>query len=46
MHWRQVRLAVLKEEVVEFLLGLHLGAELINDESGEIVLLHGNLLEF
>lgn len=46
MHWRQVCLAVLKEKVVEFLLGLHLRAELINTESGEVVLLHGNLLEF
>jgi len=40
MHWWKVSLAVLKEEVVELLLGLHLGTELINAESGEIVLLH------
>ena len=46
MHWGQVRLAVLKEKVLELLLGLHLGAELIYAEPGEVVLLHGNLLEF
>jgi len=34
MHWRQLCLAVLKEKVVELLLGLHLGAELIYAESG------------
>ena len=45
MHWRQVGLAVLQEKVVQLLLGLHLGAELIYAESGEVILLHGILLE-
>jgi hypothetical protein len=46
MHRRKISLAILKEEVVELLLGLHLGAELIYADSGEVVLLHGNLLEY
>ena len=45
MHWRQVGLAVLQEKVVELLFGLHLWAELIYAESGEVILLHGILLE-
>jgi hypothetical protein len=45
MHWWKICLAILKEKVIELLLGLHLGAELIYAESGEVVLLHGNLLE-
>jgi len=40
MHRWQVGLAVLKQEVVQLLLGLHLGTELVNAESGEVVLLH------
>ena len=30
VHGRQVRLAVLQKEVVELLLGLHLGAQLVD----------------
>jgi hypothetical protein len=30
VHGRQVRLAVLQQEVVELLLGLHLGAQLVD----------------
>ena len=45
MHRRQVCCTVLKEKVVEFLLRLHLRAELIYAHSREVVRLHENLLE-
>ena len=36
VHGRQVRLAVLQQEVVELLLGLHLRAELVHVHSLEV----------
>jgi hypothetical protein len=46
MHRGQVCLAVLKQKVVKFLFRFHLGTELVDTHSGEVVLLHGNVLDF